>query len=216
MEETLTAARDQAEEAVHGLPADLVKYALLALVLVILVVVARRVLARRKKRGGLASQPSPIDVLSLGEAGPPPGAAVLEFYNVPVRLAAVVIAPAGRVRALPTLDKMPDVYEALLPGLAQVVATHRPLIRRWPGQLSSRGFAHTFFAQARLPGEGGKGTPWTSAAGVFKVEGQPMMAGLVMRTETPSSHGQAIIEREAQWLNILRARQKGASHQIWE
>ena len=83
---------------------------------------------------------------------------------------------------------------------------HRPLLRRWPNQLSASGFVHLFFNNARLPGTGGKGTPWSSVAGVFKVQGQPAMAGLVLCAAKPNSLGQTIIDSEYQWLGCLRVR----------
>jgi hypothetical protein len=148
-----------------------------------------------------------IDVVALGAHGPPSSGIMLELHSAPVRLAAVVLAPAGRVRELPPLNELNDVFDAILPGLADVVAAHKPLIRKWPAQLSVGGFAHTFFSQVRLPGQGGKGTPWCLVAGLFKIEGQPSMAGLVLRTEKPrSSHRQEIIDGEDQWLGVLRAR----------
>jgi len=192
-------------EQLQGLPtADLVKYAVIAVVVLVVLFILWKLLTGRKREPAKQVPDLAIDVLALGTEGPPAGAPVLEFYNVPVRLAAVVLAPAGRVRKLPPLNQLDAVYEAIVPGMARVVATHRPLLRRWPAQLSPRGFANTFFTHARLPGEGGKGTPWCSAAGLAKIEGQPVMAGLVMRTESPSSHSQETIESEEQWMRILQ------------
>jgi hypothetical protein len=145
-----------------------------------------------------------IDVMALPTVRPPEGGPALYYFNVPVRLAALVLAPAGRVRELPPLNQLNDIIDSIVPGLARVVAAHGTLIRRWPAQLSSKGFAHQFFTHARLPGQGGKGTPWSSAAGLFKIEGQPLMAGLILRAEAPTNLGQRIIEQEAQWLDILR------------
>jgi len=180
-------------------------YAVGALVLLVALVVLWKLVAGRKPKA-----PAPpdlrIDVMALGAHGPPAAGPVLEFYNTPVRLAAIVLAPAGRVRELPPFDRLGDVFDAIVPGLASVVAAHKPLVRKWPPQPSTRGFAHQFFAHARLPGDAGKGTPWSSAAGVLKIEGQATMAGLVLRTEATSSHGQEIIESPEQWLRILSVR----------
>ena len=139
--------------------------------------------------------------LPIAPAGP-----ILEHYNVPVRLAAVVLAPTGRVLELPSIDQLPQLIDHIVPGLAQVMAAHRPLIRRWPSQLSAEGFAHAFFTQARLPGDGGKGTPWCSVAGRFKIHRQSLMAGLVMRAESNNNFGQSIIHKEHEWLGILRVK----------
>ncbi|NQT40438.1 MAG: hypothetical protein HQ581_23290 [Planctomycetes bacterium] len=183
----------------------LIRYPAIAIgVLIVLLVLSK--LLRRKRATVKGVTDLAIDVMALGNAPPPPGPPVLEFFNTPVRLAAVVLATAGRVRELPPLDQWDDLFDAIVPGLAAVVKTHRPLVRRWPAQMSTRGFAHTFFGHARLPGEGGKGTPWSSAAGLFKIEGQPIMAGLVLRTESTSSHAQEIVETEEQWLSMLRVK----------
>jgi hypothetical protein len=147
-----------------------------------------------------------VDVTALPDLGPPPGPPTLEFYNLPVRLAAIVLAPVGRVRTLPSREDLPGVVDSIVPGLDRVAIAHKPLIRAWPAQVSARGFAHAFFQHVRLPGDHGKKTPWCSVAGRFMVDDQPMMAGLVLRAAAPNRHGQYVMEREEQWLGILRIR----------
>jgi len=197
---------EQVEKVRSMIPEGWITYAIIAVVAIVVLYILWKMLSRTRLQAPKQVPDLAIDVMALGTAGPPSGAAVLEHYNVPVRLAALVIAPAGRVRELPPLNQLADYYDAILPGLSKVVATHKPLVRRWPQQLSAKGFAHTFFGHARLPGQGGKGTPWCSAAGLAKIEGQPFMAGLVMRTATTSSHGQEIIESEEQWMRVLRVK----------
>jgi hypothetical protein len=167
--------------------------------------VVRKVLGKRKKPAEQVPDLA-INVLGLSAEGPPAAGPSLSYYNVPVRLAAVVLAPAGRLHELPPVQQLGEVIDVAVPGLAQVVAAHQPLVRKWPAQLSMTGFAHVFFSNARLPGEGGKGTPWCSAAGVFRIEKKPVMAGLVMRAAAPNNLGQAVIEDEAKWLDILRVK----------
>ena len=145
-----------------------------------------------------------VEVESLTDSGPPPGSPVLEYYNLPVRLAAVVLAPAGRVSDLPPDAEIASLLDAILPGLDKVAALHQPLVRRWPSQVSASGFAHIFFKNAKLPGEAGKGTPWSSVAGIFRFKNQSAMAGLVLRAAQPSSFGQTIVDSEAKWLGCLR------------
>jgi hypothetical protein len=182
------------------------RYVLPAAIAVIVLWVVWR-LVRRRRRVPVPLRPDlKISIAELGEAGPPPGPPILELYNLPVRLAAVVLAPVGRVSDLPPDEQLPALIEAIIPGLDKMAASHRPLIRRWPNQVSARGFAHLFFANAKLPGDGGKGTPWSSVAGVFKLKGQPVMAALVLRAAAPNSLGQTIIEKEHEWLGCLRVR----------
>ncbi len=190
-------------EAAGPAVADLLKWLALGALGVAVLYVVWRILRRSKGRLPQQVPDLAIDVMALPKAAPPADAPKLQYYGVPVRLAALVLAPAGRVRELPPLNQLGEVIDAIFPGLARVVAAHRTLVRRWPAQLSVHGFAHQFFTYAKLPGQGGKGTPWSSAAGVFKVDGQPVMAGLILRAEGPANLGQMIVEREAQWLDIL-------------
>jgi hypothetical protein len=194
------------QDALAPLPGGAAALAALGLA-VVAILVAFYLIRRFRRRRPVAAAGAPqlvIEVSSLGEEGPPAGPPRLEFYNVPVRLAAIVLGPAGRVRQLPSPAEMPKVFDAIVPGLDKVAAVHNPLVRRWPNQLSARGFAHLFFGSVRLPGDGGKGTPYCSVAGIFKLEGQPVMAGLVLRAASSNSFGQTVIDREEQWLGCLR------------
>jgi hypothetical protein len=191
------------KESAGNVSADVLKYAILAAAVLAVLYVVVKVL-KRPKRPVPQVPDLAIDVMALSTENPPSQGPALYYYNVPVRLAALVLAPAGRARELPPINQLSDVIDCIVPGLAQVVASHKPVMHIWPTQFSTRGFAHTFFGHAKLPGEGGKGTPWSSAAGTFRIEKRPIMAGLVMRAAAPTNLGQAIIEEEAQWLDILR------------
>jgi hypothetical protein len=197
---------NELEEAAGSLDGELLVYALVALVALVVLYLLWRLLRRRRGKLPLIEPDLTIDVGSLGTAGPPPGAPVLEHYNLPMRLAAVVVAPAGRARPLPPPNQLGAVYEAIVPGLAQVVATHDPLLRRWPEQLSISGFAHAFFRHVKLPGDGGKETQWCSLAGLVKLRGQSVMAGLLLLSQQPNSIGQMMIEHETKWLDVLRVK----------
>ena len=72
------------------------RYVILAVIVLVILYVVRKVVRRRRR--GLAVRPADlaIDVASLTNAGPPAESPVLQFYYVPVRLACVVLAPAGR------------------------------------------------------------------------------------------------------------------------
>jgi len=147
-----------------------------------------------------------VDVSVLPDLPPPPGPPVLEFYHLPVRLVALVLAPVGHGRELPEDDELPEVVDSIVPGLDQVVAAHRPLVRHWPRQVSSRGFAHALFANLRLPGEPGQRSEWSAVAGLVHVGDETMMAGLVLRAASPNRFGNYVMERETDWLGILRVR----------
>ena len=148
---------DKAKQAVGSLSGDLWKYAVVAIVVLVILYAVTRLL--KKKPAVHSAENLQIDVMALGQPGPARGRAGAQVVRCPVRLALVVMAPAGRVRELPPLNRMEDAYEALLPGLAQVVAAHRPVIRRWPPQVSSNGFAHVFLQMRVCPGREARAHP---------------------------------------------------------
>ncbi len=188
------------------LAGDVLRYALVGVAVVVVLWIGWRRLRRRKYAGAPLPRNLKVEVVTLADSGPPDGLPMLELYNLPVRLAAIVLAPVGRVRDLPPDDQLAPLLDAIVPGLDKVAALHQPLVRRWPNQVSARGFAHIFFNNARLPGAGGKGTPWSSVAGLFKVRNQPVMAGLVLRAAMPNGFGQTIVDSEEKWLGCLRVK----------
>jgi hypothetical protein len=173
--------------------------------LVVLLFVWRILRKRRKPEKPLPPELR-IELATLVNEGPPPEPPILEFYNLPMRLAGIVLAPVGRGRELPA-GELPAVFESVLPGLDRVVNLHRPLVRCWPNQVSTRGFAHLFFSNIRLPGLAGKGTPWSAVAGIVKHQGVPVMIGLVLRAASSNSLGQLVINTEHEWLGCLRVKQ---------
>jgi hypothetical protein len=197
------------KEATGGIPLELLYWAIPALAAAVVLYVAWKVLSRRRRQPPPEMPDLTLDIATLGEAGPPAGSPMLEYYHLPVRLAAVVLAPAGRMGQVPEPERVGETLDALVPGLSHVFHRHQPPVRFWPAQMSPRGFAHAFFGYARLPGDGGKGTHWCSLAGVFKVQGQPVMAGFIFRTAAPTNLGQGIIEQETKWLDVLRLRRNG-------
>jgi len=192
------------ETALQGL-AGLIPYAIFAAIVVAVVYAMLKVLRRPTKTVAQAPEMG-INVKDLPAQGPPPAGPALSFYKVPVRLSAVVLAPSGRGRDLPPLNQLEGVIDAIVPGLAKVVIAHKPVVRKWPAQISSSGFTHVLFSQAKLPGEGGKGTPWCAVAGTFRIGKTPILAGLIMRTAAPTNLGQVILQHETEWFDVLRVK----------
>ena len=81
------------------------------------------------------------------------------------------------------------------------------MICRWPSQLSSQGFAQSFFNHLALPGNRGKGTPWCSIAGRLQLGDRAFLVGLVCTSGSPNGLGQVVVRHEGQWLDILRIRE---------
>ncbi|MEX1040874.1 MAG: hypothetical protein WDZ51_09605 [Pirellulaceae bacterium] len=128
----------------------------------------------------------------------------LTLYNVPIRVVAIVVAPVGRTRQIPDEAELRRLMSQFLPGMMEVIRAHRPDFYRWPGQVSTSGFAQSFFVQANLPGNHGQGTPWAALAGRFESDGRPYLVGLVCCADEDNPIGQVIVERSPQWLDILR------------
>jgi hypothetical protein len=179
-----------------------------ALALLVLALIIRAVLRSRRPKPQSDVDELTINILGLEASGPPQAWPQLEFYGVPVRLAVLVLAPAGRLSQIPPKEQLRAVVDSLLPGLADVLDQHHPLFRRWPEQLSTSGFAQAFFKHVRLPGDAGKKTPWCSVAGRFDAGDQQLLAGIVCCAAKPNSHSTVIVEHAGQWHDVLRIRRR--------
>lgn len=173
------------------------------------ILIALAIVHWMRRRGGMPGTAEPdlwVDVGQLDASGPPAQGPRIEFYGTAVRLAVVVVAPAGRHGELPPAGVLPGLMDRLVPGLPHVIANHRPLICRWPAQLSTQGFAQSFFNHVALPGDRGKGTPWCSMAGRLQVGDRLFLVGLVFCASQPTGLSQFVVQHEGQWLDILRIR----------
>ena len=196
---------DAVGPAVPLSPVLLAAVALAALIVLVTIVV---LIALR--RGRRKPEPLPvdlrIDVTQLPLRQPPEEGPTLEFYGMPVRLVALVLAPAGRNAQLPSPQRLAGVLDDLVPGFAAAVLEHRPLLRQWPNQLSTQGFIHAFFNNVKLPGDRGKGTPWCCAAGRFDTGDQQLLAGVLCSAQKPNSLSQVSIANVGQWMEVLRVK----------
>ena len=174
----------------------------------IAVVYLGRIAIRRRRGRQYVDQTEnlSIDIEALPVVSPTDSDLRLDFYGVPVVISVLVIAPVGRGVILPAKTRMSQFMENLVPGMMEVLSSHRPLFRRWPEQLSTRGFVHAVFNNLALPGDRGKGTPWCSVAGRFESDGRHYLAALVCRSERPNGLGQIEIQHAGQWIDILRVR----------
>ena len=180
--------------------------ALVTIGFLVAMVLLLRVLRRRRRVAEPVPELQRVDVVELGDEGPPAGTPRVEIYGTPMRIAAIVIAPLGRGSLLPPPTKLPEVLDYVVPGLQQAIGSHRSEIVTWPEQLSWHGFSQAFFTHVPLPGDRGKGSPWSSVAGKFTADGIPFVVGLICRSVSSNSIGQIIVEHEGQWLDILRVR----------
>jgi hypothetical protein len=137
----------------------------------------------------------------------PPGAHALTVYHVPVRLRLVVVAPSGREGDVDA-TAVEKLLDRVIPGLGGVARNDRPRIRVWPAQLSHQGFNAAF--HRCTPKREGEGQPsrWVLVAGRAVVGRQPVMLGLGLWAEEPSTVGRLSLEPH-QWLDVLRLRATG-------
>lgn len=147
-----------------------------------------------------------IDVVNLASADPQTAEPKLEIYGIPSVVVAVVVAPSGREADEPPKRVAFHLLEAVTPGFGEVLAGHQPLLAIWPTQLSSQGFAQLFFSHARLPGDAGRGTHWTSTAGKVQWKGKSFLVGIIFRAEKPLELGQRTMDHAGQWVEMLRVR----------
>lgn len=168
--------------------------------------IGRRLLEIRRRPREAPQIDLTIDVPNLPIANVEQASPRMEIYGIPAVVAAVVVAPSGRDAAEPPKRVAFHLLEAVTPGFGEVLAGHQPLLCIWPAQLSSQGFAQLFFMHARLPGDAGKGTNWTSAAGKVQWKGRPYLVGIVFHAEKPLELGQRVMEHPGQWIEMLRVR----------
>ena len=142
------------------------------------------------------------------------------LYGVPVRLAAIVIAPAGTHQPLCGYREMARVLEMTIPSFARVLKLHSPKIIPWAAQLSTTGFTAKFHAATPFPTapttetasasefEYGlvAGTHWCSAVGpMIRSTGRDarsdatLLVGFLFYSPTLTTVGRAIADQPRAW-----------------
>lgn len=131
----------------------------------------------------------------------------LSIQGVPVRLAVVVLASAGRAQQIPPSERWAELFQSVVPGLADVVNTHAPQIITWPPQLSAVGFNQVFFRNLLLPGDRGRGTPWCALAGPARAsDGRVFLIGLVMQAGEAVYLSCQTVQHETEWRKFLEVK----------
>lgn len=123
----------------------------------------------------------------------------LSVNNVPVRLRLAVVAPVGKK----PIGPVDSVLEQVLRGLGEVAIDDKSRQRTWPAQLSSAGFAPTFFRLTKKPEADGKPSRWVLLAGPARAGGVPVLLALACQTDSPTTLG-LITLSEKQWNEVLR------------
>ena len=148
-----------------------------------------------------------IDLSEFVVAGPPDGPLRMDFYGTPVRLQLIVLAPMGRHSQLPTNEELPHILNHFISDFTRLSGLHRPVVFRWPEQLSAQGFFQAFFNQLSLPGDHGRGSSWCAVAGRFAVADTQYLVGMAFTTAKPNGMSTVTVKHEGQWFDILRIRE---------
>lgn len=167
----------------------------------VLVVLLCLVFFRGKKKKEIDPEAGLSEDLSTYPPAPTSGKRhyQLSVMNTPVRMRLAVVAPVGKK----PVGKVDSVLEQVLRGLGEVSIDDKPRLRVWPPQLSSAGFAPTFFRLTKRPDPDGKPSRWVLLAGPARAGGVPVLVALACMTDTPTKLG-LITLTEAQWNEVLR------------
>lgn len=188
------------------IPSDWIVPLVMVAAAVVLVVIALKVAHGhvRRRKASTEQVKLTINLSDFGEFAVPQTGPQLRFFNVPTRLALVVMAPVGRDGRLPDREIWPNLIDRAIPQVRGVIDAHHTELRPWPNQLSTEGFCKKFFHALQLPNEQGKGSKWSAVAGRFSALNNRFLVGLLLRADEPNNLGQITVERDAQWLDIFR------------
>jgi hypothetical protein len=164
------------------------------LVLVLLIVWLRRAKGPSNPESNLFE-----DLSKLPQPGKGKRHYQLLVMSQPVRLRLVVVAPVGKK----PIGKVDSVLEQVFRGLGEVAIDDHPRIRLWPPQLSSAGFAPTFFRLTRRPEPAGRPSRWILLAGPARAGSTPVLIGMAVYADAPMTAGLVTVD-ETQWNEILR------------
>jgi hypothetical protein len=183
-------------------------YAAATLLALILVILAFRGLVRALfggRRQPESVEQEPIEDLARFPPLPPlrPGRR-LWVYHAPARVRLVVAAPAGKVADLDA-TAVEALLDAVLPGLGTTATRDHARIRTWPPQLSRDGFIASFHRRTRKPDPDGQASHWVLVAGKAQVGPKPVLLGLALWTEEPTTLGSLHLDAH-QWFDALRMR----------
>ena len=155
------------------------------------------------KKVAAAAPESPLNVSLLDAEGPPPTGIQLTAHGTPVRIAVLVVAPAGRGQNQLDENLMNILVEELVPGIGQFISRDVPMTDMWPAQMSTQGFVNTFMSQIQLP-DRGRGNRWSALAGRITAEEGGFLVGMALCAAKPTGLSEYTVEHDGQWSEILR------------
>lgn len=172
--------------------------------LLILLVVVLLFIRRKQSIVEVAKPELAVDLQSIDAIGPEGLANQLFFYGISVRLAVLVVAPKGQGMDLPNVEQLLILIDRITPGMSDVIREHQPLLREWPAQLSVEGFSHAFFHNLEMPGDDGRGTPWSGVVGNFTAGMGSILVGMICVADSPNQLGKEVVKHEGKWREVLK------------
>lgn len=141
------------------------------------------------------------DLTTYPPPAAPPGPKRLTIDGVPVRIRLIVLAPAGQRELNP--DDAQMTLEHIRRGLGEAAVRDQPKVVIWPAQLSQTGFAPKFHRLVWAPIREGQVSPWVLAAGPAKLGKDPVLLGLALLADEPTTLGRIEVQA-GQWYSLLR------------
>jgi hypothetical protein len=134
----------------------------------------------------------------------PHGDRILYAYHLPVRLRLIIVAMPGKETDVDA-TAIEKLLDRVVPGLGAMAELDRPRIRVWPQQLSQQGFVAAFHRCTPKREADGEPSRWTFLAGRALLGRQPLLLGLGLWSDEPSTIGRVNLDPQ-QWLDVLRLR----------
>jgi hypothetical protein len=181
------------------LPANWKLYAGGAGAVFVLIVIA--LLMRRGKRPVDPEHGLSENLASFPPAPGQPGRKRVTVQAQAMRLRLVVVAPMGKKPM--TSDDAERMVGSLTRGMDEILKADRPRVKVWPPQLSSAGFAQTFFRRVIRPEARGRMSSWVRVAGPAKAGGMPILLGMAFLSDEPTDIDEVNLD-EQEWLDVVR------------
>jgi hypothetical protein len=171
--------------------------------IVVLLIVMRFVRGLFRGKAAGPAQERGVQEERLADFPPAPaGSAHLRVEGRPARLRLVIVAPVGKDAAI-DVATVENQLDQIVYGLGKVAKRDHPRIKVWPPQLSNKGFTLTFVRMMVRPEPMGRPSRWILVAGPTLPRPRPLMLGLVVQTEEPSSVGHISVTAE-QWTSVVQ------------
>jgi hypothetical protein len=140
----------------------------------------RRVDPEANLREYLDEYPGPPSTMSISR---------LLIDGLEVRLRLVVVAPSGMDHEPIEAEDVPEILDDFRRGLGAFIQSDRSRVCIWPPQLSSSGFAPTFYRLVESPDAAGDRSHWIRIAGPIKIAGKSYLLGLACLADHTSKIG---------------------------